>query len=138
MWPRLWSAWAGTGTSKKAPLNSIWEGSGNVIALDVLRAIAKDPESLDRVLAEIRQAREPRLERFLENLNRAPDEAGARRLAEALALAFEASLLLRHSPSPIADAFVASRLEGVEGHVFGTLPPEIDVNAVVALCDRTL
>ena len=129
MMPRLY---------REAPVNSVWEGSGNVIALDVLRAIAKDPESLDRVLAEIREAREPRLEKFLGNLNRAPDEAGARRLAEALALAFEASLLLRHSPSPIADAFVAARLEGVQGHAFGTLPPGIDVNAVVALCDRTL
>ena len=124
MMPRLY---------REAPLNSIWEGSGNVIALDVLRAIGKEPESLERVLEEIRQAHDPRLEKFIESLTPSRDESGARRLAENLAVALQASLLLRYSPPPIADAFCASRLQGDWGRAFGTLPPYADVNAVIAL-----
>jgi hypothetical protein len=116
---------------REAPLNSIWEGSGNVIALDLLRTVAKDPESLDRVLAEIRLAGDRRVDVFLENLRRDMAETGARRFAERLALALEASLLIRFSPPAVADAFCASRLAGASGRTFGTLPPESD-------CDRIL
>ena len=123
MMPRLY---------REAPLNSIWEGSGNVIALDVLRAISKDPESLDRVLAEIRLANDPRLAQLAEGIRADVPEAGARRLAERLALGLQASLLIRFGPAAVADAFCASRLAGDWGHCFGTLPPDCDVDAVLA------
>ncbi len=101
---------------REAPLNSIWEGSGNVIALDVLRAIRKEPESLERVLAEIRLGTDLPFD-----LPRERTEADARRIAAQLALGLQASLLRRYSPPPIADAFCASRLQGTSGHCFGTL-----------------
>jgi putative acyl-CoA dehydrogenase len=107
---------------REAPLNSIWEGAGNVIALDVLRAVGKEPESLERVLAEIRQPADPRIERFLDGFRRDLSETGARRFAERLALALQASLLIRFSPSAISDAFCATRLAGDWGRAFGTLP----------------
>jgi putative acyl-CoA dehydrogenase len=116
---------------REAPLNSIWEGSGNVIALDVLRAVTKEPECLERVLAEVRLARDPRLDRFLAGLRADMSEAGARRFAERLTLALQASLLLRFSPAPIADAFSATRLAADWGRCFGTLPADA-VDAVLS------
>ena len=116
---------------REAPLNSIWEGSGNVIALDVLRAITREPESLDQVLAEIRLSGDPRVVRFLHGLTSDLSETAARRLAERLALALQASLLIRFSPSAIADAFCASRLAGDWGHAFGTLSPAADIDAIL-------
>jgi putative acyl-CoA dehydrogenase len=115
---------------REAPVNSIWEGSGNVICLDVLRAIARDPQSVGAVLEEIDEvARQDRrlaalqagIERSLES--GADLEGEARRLTERLALALQASLMLRHAPQPHADAFVASRFGDGGGHAFGTLPP---------------
>jgi putative acyl-CoA dehydrogenase len=126
MMPRLY---------REAPLNSIWEGSGNVMALDVLRAIAREPESLERVLEEIRMARDPRIEKFAAGIDRDVPEGDARRLAERLALAFEASLVIRFSPHAIADAFCASRLDGDWGRAFGTLPGASGVDRVIAECD---
>ena len=117
---------------REAPLNSIWEGSGNVIALDLLRTVAKDPESLDRVLAEIHAAGDRRLDSFMQDLRRDIDQSGARRLPERLALGLQASLLIRFRPPAVADAFCASRLVGVSGRTFGTLPPESDSDAVLA------
>jgi putative acyl-CoA dehydrogenase len=117
---------------REAPLNSIWEGSGNVIALDVLRAIRKQPEALERVLAEIRLAGDPRVEKFLGALDSEATECEARRFAERLALALQASLLIRFSPPAISDAFCASRIEGDAGRAFGTLPPSVDCQAVAA------
>jgi putative acyl-CoA dehydrogenase len=112
---------------REAPLNSIWEGSGNVVALDMLRTIAKEPEAMDRVLAEIRLAPDARIERFVEHLREDLREEGARRAAERIALALQASLLARFSPPAIADAFCASRIEGDSGRAFGTLPvSEVD------------
>jgi putative acyl-CoA dehydrogenase len=116
---------------REAPLNSIWEGSGNVIALDVLRAIAKEPEALDRVLAEIRLAGDPRIEKFVAGISADAAETGARRLAERLALALQASLLVRFSPAAMADAFCASRLEGDCGRAFGTLPCGLDLDSIL-------
>ncbi len=115
---------------REAPLNSIWEGSGNVIALDVLRAIGKEPEALDRVIAECRLASDPRVERFIEGLGADLREENARRIAERLALALQASLLIRFSPPAISDAFCASRLEGDWGRAFGTLPRGADLKAI--------
>ena len=129
MMPRLY---------REAPLNSIWEGSGNVIALDVLRAIVKEPATLERVLAEIRLARDARVERFVAGIHRDVAESGARRVAERLALALEASLLIRFGQRAFADAFCASRLEGDWGHTFGSLPGGCDIDAVIAACEAEL
>jgi putative acyl-CoA dehydrogenase len=123
MMPRLY---------REAPLNSIWEGSGNVIALDVLRAIVKEPETLERFLAEIRLANDPRLERFVAGIHADVAQSAARRTAERLALALEASLAIRFSPPPVADAFCASRLHGDWGHTFGSLPGASDLDSVLA------
>ncbi len=113
---------------REAPLNSIWEGSGNVIALDVLRAIAKEPEALERVRAEIRLANDPRIDCLLDLK---VEESQARRFTERLALALQASLLIRFSPSAISDAFCASRLDRDSGRAFGTLPNRVDYRAIL-------
>jgi putative acyl-CoA dehydrogenase len=121
---------------REAPLASIWEGSGNVIALDVLRAIAKQPESLEGVLNEIRLAGDPRVERFVGDIREYTREQDARVLAERLAAALQASLLIRYSPPAVADAFCASRLEGEGGRAFGSLPAKTDIDSVIAVCDQ--
>jgi putative acyl-CoA dehydrogenase len=119
---------------RDAPLNSIWEGSGNVAALDVLRAMLKEPEGLPAFVAECEQARggNAALDAHLDKLNRAPTdpEFEARRVVEDLALAFQASLLVRNAPAAVADAFCAGRL-GEGGRAFGTLPPAVDAAAVL-------
>jgi putative acyl-CoA dehydrogenase len=117
---------------REAPVNSVWEGSGNVIALDVLRAVAKEPEALERLLAEIRLAGDGRVERFLAGLERDHSETAARRFAERLAVALEASLLIRFSPAAVADTFCASRLGDDQGRAFGTLPPGADLGRVLS------
>jgi putative acyl-CoA dehydrogenase len=116
---------------REAPLNSIWEGSGNVIALDVLRAIKREPEALERVMAEIRMANDPRIERFLGLVGGDVDEAEARRFAERIAIALQASLLVRFSPPAIADGFLASRLDGDWGRTFGTLPNRVNFQSIL-------
>jgi len=118
---------------REAPLSSIWEGSGNVICLDILRAIRKDPASLEAVVNEIAQARgaDRRFDAFLSRLEAelagSREEGSARRLAEHLALALQASLLIRNSDSEVAGAFCSSRLDGESGRTFGTLAAPIDV-----------
>jgi putative acyl-CoA dehydrogenase len=116
---------------REAPLNSIWEGSGNVVALDVLRAIAKEPGSLERLRAEIGLAGDERINRYVGATEADGREADARRVAERLALALQASLVVRFGPSIVADAFVASRLQGDSGRAFGTLPRSIDVDGIL-------
>jgi putative acyl-CoA dehydrogenase len=118
---------------RDAPLNGIWEGSGNVIALDVLRAAAREPDGLEAFLAECEQARGANavLDAHLDALPGALEPWTARRGVEDLALAFQASLLVRHAPSFVADAFCAARL-GEGGRVFGTLPRGVDGGAIVA------
>jgi putative acyl-CoA dehydrogenase len=123
---------------REAPVNGIWEGSGNVICLDVLRALEREPESADLVFAELNAARglDGRFDRFLDRLgiefaDRGEMEVRARRLVEALALALEAALLLRHGPADVADAFCASRLGGDHGLTFGTLPAGLDLTAII-------
>jgi putative acyl-CoA dehydrogenase len=121
---------------RDSPLNSIWEGSGNVAALDVLRATVKEPEGLPAFLAECELARggNPLLDAHLDRLRSAaaPEEPQfeARRLVEELALALQASLLVRHAPAAVADAFCAGRL-GEGGRVYGTLPSGVDAGAIV-------
>jgi putative acyl-CoA dehydrogenase len=116
---------------RDAPLNGIWEGSGNVIALDVLRALAREPEAGEAFLAECSLARgaDARLDAHLDALALPSDPWGARRAIENLALAFQASLLVRHAPPFVADAFCA-RLTA--GRAFGTLPAGVDGPAIVA------
>jgi putative acyl-CoA dehydrogenase len=123
---------------REAPLNSIWEGSGNVQCLDVLRAAAKSPESLDALLEEIGQAQggDDRLDTYAaalsSDLRRIDDaEVQARRFVERLALALQGSLLVRHAPAAVADAFCASRLASEGGRAFGTLPARTDFAAIL-------
>jgi putative acyl-CoA dehydrogenase len=129
---------------RDAPLNGIWEGSGNVIALDVLRALGREPEGLPAFLAECELGRgaDRRLDAHLDALpaalaSLAGDDAqwGARHVVEDLALALQASLLVRHAPPAVADAFCAGRLGPARGRVYGTLPAGIDGAAIV---DRAL
>jgi len=124
---------------REFPVNSIWEGSGNVMCLDVLRAIAKGPEVRDALRTELAPAagRDPRFDayaaRLLDGLAGAcADEFGARRLAEQLVLAVQGSLLLRHAPGHVADAFVASRIEREPGGAYGRLPDGVDCTAILA------
>ncbi|MGW1286139.1 DNA alkylation response protein [Streptomyces sp. NPDC002586] len=112
---------------REAPLLSIWEGSGNVNALDVLRALGREPDTAEALFAELALARgaDARLDATAASLRdelTETDQVGARRLVERMALALQASLLVRHAPHPVADAFCASRLGGDWGHAFGTLP----------------
>ncbi len=124
---------------RESPLNSIWEGSGNVICLDVLRALAKTPQALDALFAEIELASgaDPRLDAFVASVRTEladPTdgiEARARRLVERLALALQGSLMVRHASPAAADAFCASRMAGDWGRAFGTLPSGLDLGAIV-------
>ncbi len=124
---------------REAPLNSIWEGSGNVNALDVLRAMQREPETIAAYLAEVEQARglDARLARAIDLLERSlanPDEleSRARLLVEQLAVLLQASLLLRHGDPAVADLFCASRVAGERGHAFGTLEPGPELKSVIA------
>jgi putative acyl-CoA dehydrogenase len=132
---------------REAPLNSIWEGSGNVTALDVLRALARSPGSAEALLAEIDRAADGD-QRLDVTFKRLRDELGqlaaasgeeaqyrARRLAGLIAVTLQASLLVRHAPAAVADAFCASRL-GAEpaagpAQPFGTLPDRLDLSPVL-------
>ncbi|MEU6907070.1 acyl-CoA dehydrogenase family protein [Streptomyces coeruleorubidus] len=123
---------------RESPLNSIWEGAGNVQALDVLRALQREPGAFDAYLREVGQARgaDHRLDGAIKNLlTELADlegvEGRARRLAERLALVLQGSLLVRFAPPQVADAFCAARLGGDGGAAFGTLPPSLDLASVV-------
>jgi putative acyl-CoA dehydrogenase len=123
---------------REMPLNSIWEGSGNVQCLDVLRALAKSPETFETFFAEVDEAQgaDPRFDAFVaatrDEFSHPEDiEPRARRIVERMAKALQASLLLRFSPPTVADAYVASRLDGGGGLAFGTLPGGVDFPAIV-------
>jgi putative acyl-CoA dehydrogenase len=115
---------------RQQPLQSIWEGSGNVVCLDVLRSLRREPGSAEALLDEIRLAGEPRLDRQAESALANVDEGSARRLVERLALALQGSLLVRHAPAAVADAFLDSRLEGGNA-AYGVLPAGADLGSVV-------
>jgi len=124
---------------REAPLMSIWEGSGNVAALDALRAMAKQPESVAAYFSEVEQAAgaDARLDdatgRLRKELADLSDiEYRARRLVESMALVLQGSLLVRHGTPAGADAFCASRLGGDWGVAFGTLPSGVDTRAIIA------
>ncbi|WP_309238270.1 acyl-CoA dehydrogenase family protein [Actinoplanes aureus] len=123
---------------RDAPLNSIWEGSGNVQALDVLRAMRRAPESVEAFLAEAGAAAgaDRHLDAAVADLRErladtSDPEARARRVVERMALVLQGSLLVRHAPAAVADAFCASRLGGDWGQTFGTLSPSADLAAIV-------
>jgi putative acyl-CoA dehydrogenase len=123
---------------RESPLNSIWEGSGNVNALDVLRALGRSPEALDAWLTEVGHVRgeNAHLDRAVEHvLTELADltdlEVRARGLAALMAQCLQAALLLRFAPAEVADPFCASRLGGQWAGTFGTLPRGTALRAVV-------
>jgi putative acyl-CoA dehydrogenase len=123
---------------RESPLNGIWEGSGNVICLDVLRAVAREPVALEVFLHEIEEARgaDERLDAATARIRaELADvygiEGRARRVVELMALALQASLLVRHGHPAVADAFCVTRLGHDGGLALGTLPPGTDVGTIV-------
>ena len=130
---------------REAPLNSIWEGAGNVNALDVLRALGREQASVEAYLAEVRLAggHHPVLDQAIDALpevlaraSRPDAQAGARRVVELLAVTLQGSLLAQHAPTVVADAFIASRLGGGHGATFGTLDSKLSTLAATTLVDR--
>ena len=123
---------------REAPLNSIWEGSGNVNALDVLRAMTREPQSVLAYLDELDEVRgmDPRLDDTVSGLKKLLSdghdaEARARSIVELMAVALEAALLIRHGDPAVAEAFCASRLDSGGGRSFGTLPPSSRLPSIV-------
>ncbi|KJK56764.1 acyl-CoA dehydrogenase family protein [Saccharothrix sp. ST-888] len=124
---------------REAPLVSIWEGSGNVAALDVLRAMARRPATVEAFLGEVELAAgaDRRLDATVGELRKQLGDPGeieyrTRRLVELMALAFQGSLLIRHGDPAVAEAFCASRLGGDHGGAYGTLPTGLDTEAILS------
>ena len=123
---------------REAPLNSVWEGSGNVNALDVLRALGREPQALEAWINEVGAARgeDPRLDRAIDTaLSLLGDaealEVNARRLAGQMAACLQGALLVQHAPAAVADAFCATRLGGDYNGTLGTLPPSSALREIV-------
>ncbi|MGC1212783.1 MAG: isovaleryl-CoA dehydrogenase [Micromonospora sp.] len=124
---------------RESPLNSIWEGSGNVAALDVLRALVKEPQVMEAFRAEVSAATgaDARLDATVRQVQAelsdpADLELRARRVVERLALVLQGSLLVRYGHPAVADAFCASRLGGDHGQAYGTLPSGVDFAAIIS------
>lgn len=123
---------------RELPVNSIWEGSGNVMCLDLLRALGKTPAARAALAGELALAGSGNAhfaayaEGLLADLAQPQDEFGARHLAERIVLAVQAALLLRHAPPFVADAFVRSRLAQAPGGAYGRLPAGVDCAAILA------
>jgi putative acyl-CoA dehydrogenase len=123
---------------REAPVNSIWEGSGNVMCLDVLRALGRVPAVRDALAAELAAARgsDRHFDAFVEALIRdlagaVVDEARARALTERIALAMQGALMLQEAPGTVAGAFCSARLSGAGGLAFGALPAGLDAAALL-------
>jgi putative acyl-CoA dehydrogenase len=123
---------------REVPLNSIWEGSGNIQCLDVLRGMVREPRAVEAFFAEVGEATgtDARLDAFVAELqqdlqDRNGIEARARRVVEWMALALQGSLLVRFGDPATADAFCASRLDGDAGRAFGTLPAGVDFGRII-------
>jgi len=124
---------------REAPVNSIWEGSGNVACLDVLRSMQRQPDSVAVLLSEIRAGAggDRHLARFVEAIEAQLAETGgieqrARRIVEMAVLALQATLMARHAAPAAADAFLSSRVQGDWGHAFGTLPDGTRCDEIIA------
>ncbi len=123
---------------RQSPLNSIWEGSGNVICLDVLRAMMKEPDSVAAFIDELEAAHgenkalDALIDAIKNRVVQPPAERDARHLVEQMALALQASVLLRRGPAAVADAFCATRLADRPGFVYGGSGVHFDVDAVLA------
>jgi putative acyl-CoA dehydrogenase len=121
---------------REAPVNSIWEGAGNIMCLDVLRALERTPKAAEVLRHELAEAGDARLQAFAERLQQRlraadrNDESQARVLVRDLVLALQAALLIKHAPPAVADAFCASRLGAEGGGAFGTLPRGLDLHAL--------
>src|SRR5262249_11599599 len=123
---------------RESPLNGVWEGSGNVICLDALRAMGREPASVEAFFAEVDRARghDARLDAFVDGVRAELTdftdlERRARRVVERLALALQGSLLVRDGDPAVAEAFCASRLAGDHGKAFGTLPRGVDCTHII-------
>lgn len=123
---------------RESPINAIWEGSGNVQCLDVLRTMDKEPAALEAYMAELALARgsDPRFDRYLARLQQDLGDLSAleyrsRNLVERMALAMQASLLIRSGQSAVADAFCAARLDSLDGLNYGTLPKGVDCRQII-------
>src|SRR3546814_19418613 len=122
----------------ESPLNGVWEGSGNVIARDILRTLNREPEALAAYAEEIALARggDASLNRaagaLIDRLQAAPIESDARAIAERLALLFQGAHLVRHSTAAVADAFFDTRANGEGVSSFGILPEAADIVVIIA------
>jgi putative acyl-CoA dehydrogenase len=123
---------------REAPVNSIWEGSGNIQCLDVLRVIQEQPDSLQCYLGEVMLAKgtdskfDTYVTRLIKDLeNKDEQEYRARRIVEGLALAMQASLLIRAGNDKVSDAFCSTRLGSGSGHIYGLIPPGLDCDALI-------
>ena len=128
---------------REAPLYGIWEGTGNVICLDVLRSLEREPETGEAFVTELREGRgfDRRLDAAIERveamlLSLASSQTDARRLVEAMACTLEAALLARSSSGALADAFITSRLDGDAGQAYGTLPTAASTFAITERAPR--
>jgi len=123
---------------REAPLNSIWEGSGNIICLDVIRTLGREPAAFVALAAELDLARgadrryDVALDAALQRWPKTPPEAEARRYTETFARLLEAGLLLRHAPSAVAGAYAAARLGESRGPGYGALPGGLDCGPILA------
>jgi putative acyl-CoA dehydrogenase len=125
---------------RQAPLNSIWEGSGNVICLDVIRTIARDQGAAEALLEEVETARggNPRLDLAIEKLSASlrvlpNEEVHARRLVELIAVVLQGALLVKYGPKAVADAYCASRLADDWCRTYGTLPGGVAFDEIIGL-----
>jgi putative acyl-CoA dehydrogenase len=125
---------------RQAPLNGIWEGSGNVICLDLLRTIRREPAAVETLLAEAEMARggDRRLDNALDKLRTgihdlSSSDTHARRLAELIAIVLQGGLLVKYGPAPVAEAFCASRLESDWCRTYGTLPAKMAFDDIINL-----
>ena len=122
---------------RETPLNSIWEGSGNVNCLDVLRAMGREPETFEAWLEEVELASgHPELDSYVGDLKKDLSDAGsieyrARSIVERMGIALQASVLLRHGDEVVAQTFCRARLAGDRGRAYGTLPPETDFERII-------
>jgi putative acyl-CoA dehydrogenase len=124
---------------RESPLNSIWEGSGNIMCLDVLRALAREPRTFEALteLFAVAAGRDARFDRYVGALlhdlrDESEAELRARDLTQRIALAAQAALLLAHAPAPVCEAFLASRLAAGPPAAFGTLPRGSDLSTITS------